>query len=197
MYAICMPYRMLTIFPSGVNKIPTRSASGWPGVLRPPCGSDALAIRELVAETGVLDLNSTYAYLLLATDFAQTSIVADVDGRLQGFITGYQPPPRPDVLFVWQVAVAGSAQRGGLAAAMLDNLVARVRAAREGGPLTVEATVSPGNSSSRAFFGDFAWRHGVPITEHAHFTAGQLDPDEAHEDEPLLRIGPITASLPV
>lgn len=159
--------------------------------LRPPRGSDAVAIRDLVAETGVLDLNSTYAYLLLSTDFAQTSIVADVDGRLQGFITGYRPPPRPDVLFVWQVAVAPSAQRGGLAAAMLDALVDRVRAEGNGARLTVEATVSPGNASSRAFFGAFARRRGVALTEHAHFTADQLDPGGAHEEEPLLRIGPI------
>ncbi|CAM3364936.1 diaminobutyrate acetyltransferase [Mycobacterium frederiksbergense] len=164
----------------------------WAAALRPPRGSDALAIRELVAETGVLDLNSTYAYLLLSTDFADTSIVADVDGRLQGFITGYQPPSRPDVLFVWQVAVASTAQRGGLAGAMLDALVHRVRS-EGGGPITVEATVSPGNARSRAFFGAFARRHGVPLSEHAHFTADQLDPDGAHEDEPLLRIGPIGA----
>src|SRR6187431_2111779 len=102
--------------------------------LRPPRGTDAIGIRDLVAETGVLDLNSTYAYLLLSTDFAETSIVADVDGRLQGFITGYRPPQRPDVLFVWQVAVAPSAQRGGLAAAMLDAVVDRVRAGGDGAP---------------------------------------------------------------
>jgi len=164
--------------------------------LRRPRGSDALAIRELVAETGVLDQNSTYAYLLLSTDFAQTSIVADVAGDLQGFITAYRPPTRPDVLFVWQVAVAQTAQRGGLAAAMLDALVDRVRTEGNGGPLTVEATVSPGNARSRAFFGAFARRHGVPLSEHAHFTADQLDPDGAHEDEPLLRIGPIGTPTP-
>lgn len=144
----------------------------------------------------MLDLNSSYAYLLLCTDFAATSIVADVAGELQGFITGYQPPPRPDVLFVWQVAVAAKAQRSGLAAAMLDTLVDRVRAERGGGPLTVEATVAPGNAESRAFFGAFARRHGVPMTEHAHFTADQLDPEQAHEDEPLLRIGPIAGTPP-
>lgn len=178
---------------NGVQTAPEirTGAHNWATALRPPRGSDAVAIRDLVAETAVLDLNSTYAYLLLSTDFAQTSIVADVDGRLQGFITGYRPPPRPGVLFVWQVAVAPSAQRGGLAAAMLDALVDRVRAGGDGAPLTVEATVSPGNASSRAFFGAFARRHGVALTEHGHFTADQLDPDGAHEDEPLLRIGPI------
>ncbi len=160
-------------------------------MLRRPRGSDAIAIRDLVAETGVLDLNSTYAYLLLATDFADTSVVAESDGDLRGFITGFQPPTRPDVLFVWQVAVAPGAQRGGLAAAMLDSLVEHVRTQRGQAPVTVEATVSPGNASSRAFFGAFARRHGVALSEHPHFTAAQLDPDQAHEDEPLLRIGPI------
>lgn len=167
--------------------------SGWAKALRPPRGSDAIPIRDLVAGTGALDLNSTYAYLLLATDFAATSIVTEVDGELQGFIAGYHPPPRPDVLFVWQVAVATTAQRGGLAGAMLDTLVRRVRSKNDGRPITVEATVSPGNERSRAFFGAFARRHGVPLSETPHFTADQLDPTGAHEDEPLLRIGPIGA----
>lgn len=158
--------------------------------LRPPQGDDAIGIRDLAAATGVLDLNSTYAYLLLATDFSSTSIVAESDGDLQGFITGYHPPPRPDVLFVWQVAVAPSAQGTGLASTMIDSLVERVRAER-GGPITVEATVSPGNTASRAFFGAFARRHGVPLIERPHFDSELLDAEGAHEDEPILRIGPI------
>lgn len=163
--------------------------------LRPPQGSDAIGIRDLAEATGVLDLNSTYAYLLLATDFAETSIVAECDGDLRGFITGYHPPPRPDVLFVWQVAVAPSAQGSGLASAMLDGLVHRVRTERRGHPITVEATVAPGNTASRAFFGAFARRYGVPLTEHPHFGCDLLDPDGGHEDEPILRIGPIATPI--
>lgn len=163
--------------------------------LRPPRGADAIAIRSIAAATGVLDLNSTYAYLLLATDFAASSIVAENAGELTGFITGYHPPRRPDVLFVWQVAVAPHAQGSGLASAMLDALVQRVRCERRGHPITVEATVAPGNAASRAFFGAFAHRHGVALTEHAHFAAELLDADGAHEDEPMLRIGPLAAPL--
>ncbi|MFN3002444.1 diaminobutyrate acetyltransferase [Mycolicibacterium wolinskyi] len=163
--------------------------------LRLPQGSDAIGIRELAAATGVLDLNSTYAYLLLATDFAATSIVAESGGELRGFITGYHPPPRPDVLFVWQVAVAPSAQGSGLASTMLDGLVHRVRTQRRGHPITVEATVSPGNTASRAFFGAFARRHGVPLVEHPHFESDLLDAEGGHEDEPILRIGPIATPL--
>jgi len=152
-------------------------------------------MHRLVAETTVLDLNSTYAYLLMATDFADTSIVADRDGRLCGLITGYHPPTRPEVLFVWQVAVAGSDRGTGLAATMLDALTRQVGKDRHGHPVTVEATVTPSNSASRAFFAAFARRHGVPMTEHPRFVAEHLDADQAHEDEPVLRIGPITAPL--
>ena len=152
-------------------------------------------MHRLVAETEVLDLNSTYAYLLLATDFADTSVVAERDGELCGLITGYHPPSRPEVLFVWQVAVAESARGSGLAGALLDTLTRRVREDRHGHPVTVEATVAPSNSASRALFGAFARRHGVPISEHPRFLAAHLDVDQSHEDEPILRIGPITATL--
>ncbi|ORA35694.1 diaminobutyrate acetyltransferase [Mycobacterium aquaticum] len=177
---------------------PGRDASGPDArseLLRRPCADDAMAIRDLAAQTQVLDLNSTYAYLLLATDFAATSIVAERDGDLRGFITGYHPPPRPDVLFVWQVAVAPSEQGSGLASAMIDALVHRVRADRHGHPVTVEATVSPDNSASRAFFGAFARRNGVALVEEPYFGGELLSADLSHEDEPILRIGPIAAPL--
>ncbi|WP_238889025.1 diaminobutyrate acetyltransferase [Mycobacterium sp. IDR2000157661] len=152
-------------------------------------------MRQLAEATEVLDVNSTYAYLLWATDFAGTSIVADDDGELCGFITGYHPPTRPEVLFVWQVAVGPAAQGRGVAAAMLDGLVARVRSDRRGHPVTVEATVTPSNRQSRRFFTSFAERHGVPLTEHPRFGAELLDPDSNHEDEPVLRIGPVVNPL--
>ena len=181
-----------------VESGPTASGTSAPSVfLRPPRAADAIGIRALAAATGVLDLNSTYAYLLLATDFAATSIVAERDGVVVGFITGYHPPPRPDVLFVWQVAVDPSTQGSGVAGAMIDALVHRVRTARNGHPVTVEATVSPGNSASRAFFGSFARRHGVPLAERPYFGAELLASESGgHEDEPLLRIGPLVAPLP-
>jgi L-2,4-diaminobutyric acid acetyltransferase len=163
--------------------------------LRRPSGTDAIAMRRLVAETDVLDVNSTYAYLLLATDFADTTIVADRGGDLCGLITAYHPPTRPEVLFVWQVAVAHTARGTGLAGTMLDTLVHRVRKERHGHPVTVETTVSPGNAASRALFGAFARRHRVPLIEQPYISAAHLDADEAHDDEPLLRIGPLTTTL--
>ncbi|MFA7509229.1 MAG: diaminobutyrate acetyltransferase [Mycolicibacterium vanbaalenii] len=170
-------------------------SNSWARFLRRPSDRDAIAMHRLVADTRVLDVNSTYTYLLMATDFADTTIVADRDGELCGLITAYHPPVRPEVLFVWQVAVAESARGTGLAGVMLDTLVDRVRRDRHGHPVTVEATVSPDNTASRAFFGAFAKRHGVLLVEQPHFTSAQLDSDGNHEDEPLLRIGPIATPM--
>lgn len=163
--------------------------------LRRPTAADALGVHRLVADSGVLDLNSTYAYLLLSTDFADTSIVGERNGRVCGFVGGYHPPQRPDVLFVWQVVVAATERGTGLGGAMLDALVHRVRSERNGHPITVEATVAPSNASSRALFGGLARRHGVPMSEHERFVAAELDLNGDHEDEPVLRIGPIAAPL--
>lgn len=172
---------------------PAVQPNSWQQFLRRPTDADAVDMHRLVADSKVLDLNSTYAYLLMATDFADTCIVADRDARLCGLITGYHPPTRPEVLFVWQVAVARSVRGTGLAGAMLDTLTRRVREDRHGHPITVEATVAPSNSASRAMFAAFARRHGVPMTEHRRFLAAHLDATEVHEDEPILRIGPIVA----
>ncbi|BBZ03052.1 diaminobutyrate acetyltransferase [Mycolicibacterium chitae] len=170
-------------------------ARPWDGVLRRPEGRDALDMHRLVVESKVLDENSTYAYLLMATEFADSSIVADRDGELHGFVMGYHPPSRPEALFVWQVVVAAAARGSGLGGTMLDTLVERVRRDRHGHPLTLEATVAPSNSASRALFGGFARRHGVPVVELPWYGAELLDADLAHEEEPLLRIGPVTAEL--
>lgn len=161
--------------------------------LRAPRGKDAIAMRDIAAATGVLDVNSTYAYLLLATDFAASSIVAENASGICGFITGYLPPRRPDVLFIWQVAVAPPVQGLGLASVMLDGLVSRVLSQRCGRSITVEATVAPSNAPSRKLFSGFARRHDVALTESAHFAAELLDAGGGHEDEPLLRIGPFVA----
>jgi diaminobutyrate acetyltransferase len=82
--------------------------------LRSPTVDDGAAIWQLVRETGVLDENSAYAYLLLCRDFARTSLVAERDSQLAGFVTAYRPPQRLQMLFVWQISVSQSARRQGL-----------------------------------------------------------------------------------
>jgi L-2,4-diaminobutyric acid acetyltransferase len=146
----------------------------------------------LVRDSGVLDLNSPYAYLLLCSDFAQTSVVAEAAGQLVGFVGGYRPPPRPDSIFVWQIVTAREAQRHGLASQLLEALLSQRACA---GVRFLEATVTPSNRPSRAFFERFARRLGVPFEEQNAF-ASELFPGADHEEEIRVRIGPLAHLIP-
>jgi L-2,4-diaminobutyric acid acetyltransferase len=124
--------------------------------------------------------------LLLCSDFAEAGIIAAREDEVLGFVVGYRPPPRPETLFVWQVAVAEAHRGEGLAGRMLDAVLARHLAA---GGRYVEATVTPSNRASSALFTGFAHRHEAPLLETPAF-ARELFPDGDHEDETRLRMGP-------
>ncbi|MFH8803083.1 diaminobutyrate acetyltransferase [Streptomyces sp. NPDC017936] len=157
-----------------------------------PSVADGAALWRIAKESGKLDLNSSYSYLLWCRDFAGTSAVARAeDGEPVGFVTGYVRPEAPHVLLVWQVAVDPAYRGRGLAAALLDGLTARLAAER---PLTtVETTVTPGNTASERLFTSYAARHGADVTREVLFDAG-LFPDGPHETEVLYRIGPLTSA---
>ncbi|NEA41707.1 diaminobutyrate acetyltransferase [Streptomyces sp. SID11385] len=157
-----------------------------------PRVQDGAALWRLARDSGKLDLNSSYSYLLWCRDFAATSVVArDAAGDPVGFVTGYIRPERPGVLVVWQVAVAAAQQGRGLAAALLDGLVARVAARTELHGL--ETTITPGNVPSERLFTSFAARHGAGLEREVLFDAELFPADDeaGHEPEVLYRIGPL------
>jgi L-2,4-diaminobutyric acid acetyltransferase len=158
-------------------------------VLDAPRVDDGAAIWRIARDSQVLDLNSSYSYLLWCRDFAATSVVArGRDDEPVGFVTGYLRPESPETLVVWQVAV-DHAQRGrGLAATLLDGLTARVAAAF--GVRHVETTITPDNVASNRLFTSYAERHGAPVDREVLFDAG-LFPDNGHKPEVLYRIGPL------
>lgn len=160
--------------------------------LRSPSVSDGAHIWELVAEAGTLERNTAYAYLLLASHFSGTSVVAEENGRLLGFVAAYRPPSRPEALFVWQVGVHPDARGMGLAGRMLDWLF---ESPGSHGARWLEATVTPDNQPSNRLFQSFARRHDVPFEqidwfESEHFPGGD------HAPELLYRIGPVRADAP-
>lgn len=144
-------------------------------------------IRRLVSACPPLDLNSTYAYLLLCEHFADTCVRAEAGGETVGFVSAYRPPRQPDVLFVWQVAVAVPMRGRKLAARMLRELLRRntVRGCRH-----LETTVSPSNQPSRRMFHALARDLGAPLAERVLFREQDFG-REGHEQETLIRIGPI------
>ncbi|MFF3505126.1 diaminobutyrate acetyltransferase [Streptomyces sp. NPDC003247] len=157
-----------------------------------PSVADGAALWRIAKESGKLDLNSSYSYLLWCRDFAATSAVARAeDGRPVGFVTGYVRPEAPQTLLVWQVAVDAAYRGRGLAAALLDGLTARITAERP--VTTVETTITPGNTASERLFTSFAARHGADVTREALFGSA-LFPDGPHDPEVLYRIGPLTSA---
>ncbi len=159
--------------------------------LRHPVPEDGESIWRLVSDSGKLDLNSTYHYVLWCRDFASTSLIAERNGEIVGFVTAYLPPEKADTLFVWQVGVAPSARGEGVAGRLLDALLEceTVKPVRY-----IEATITPSNRASRALFASLARRLNAPhrILNDEGF-AGDLFPEEDHEGEQLHRIGPSPA----
>ena len=155
--------------------------------LRRPEIEDGPTLWSLARAAGGLDVNSPYAYLVLCRSFAETCVVAEADGRKIGFLSAFPPPEAPDTVFVWQVAVAPSYRRRGVAKAMLRALLERPSCAET---RYVEATVTPDNRASQCLFQGLAAERGTACTVGEGFPR-RLFPGAAHEPELLLRVGPI------
>ena len=165
-----------------------QTAGDSPGLqIRPPSLADGAAMWRLARDSGTLDLNTSYAYLLLARDFAATSRLAVRDGEGAGFVLGYLRPAAPETLFVWQIAVDSSQRGKQVAGRMLDALLEDLPQVRR-----LETTITEDNTASQRLFASFARRHGASeeITElitEEHF------PDAGHGAELLHTISPLHA----
>ncbi|MDF0590642.1 diaminobutyrate acetyltransferase [Candidatus Methanocrinis natronophilus] len=162
--------------------------------LRKPEVEDGAGISALVDSSKPLDPNSTYCYLLLCRDFAETCVVAEdmagvgmADeagrtggrGEIVGFLSGYRPPDRGDVLFVWQVAVDADTRNGGLAKRMLHEVLKRpsVRGCR-----FLETTISPSNEPSKRLFTSLARELQARCEVSACFSESHFGSSDGGED---------------
>ena len=173
---------------TGLTVASAGRTAGSPLHCREPVAADAVAICALVGRCGVLDPNSTYCYLLLATHFAATCAVAVRAGRIVGFVSGYLVPARPSTLFIWQVAVDPAVRGQGVALRLLAAILDRpaCRAVRH-----LEATVTPSNAASWALFRALARDRRARIERRRHISSADLG--GTHEPEDLVRIGPFEA----
>lgn len=165
-----------------------RSAEGAEPLLRRPLSEDGAAVHELVGRCPPLDENSIYCNLLQASHFADTSVAAELDGALVGFVSGYRVPDRPDTLFVWQVAVAAEARGLGLAGRMIREILGRPASA---GVRFLETTITPDNRASWALFHGLARKLDAGCSESVLFDRERHFRGR-HDSETLLRIGPFT-----
>ena len=158
--------------------------------LRTPNAEDGSEIWKLIRDCGPLDDNSMYCNLLQCDHFADTCVVAELDGELAGWISAYILPSEPDTLFVWQVAVAESARGQGVAKKMLADIVSRECCADV---TRLKTTITKDNDASWALFRAFADRMDAPLDYEAHFRRDDHF-DGAHATEYMLTIGEFGAA---
>lgn len=152
---------------------------------------DAAAIHALIDECKPLDLNSVYCYMLLTAHFSPWCVVAELEGRIVGFLSSYLKPQDPSTLFVWQVAVSPAARSLGVGRGLLEAALAQPAASAVTG---LETTITPSNAASWALFRSFARRHGADCSDETMFSEKDFGPGE-HEEERLLRISPLGAGV--
>lgn len=85
---------------------------------------------------------------LFFEDFAETSLVAERDGEIVGFLVGYDSPGRQAISHVHFVGVAPAWRGEGLGARLYERFIDE---ARDRGRRRVVAVTSPSNVSSRRF----------------------------------------------
>lgn len=138
-----------------------------PIVFRKPDDADGPAIWELIRACKPLDENSLYCNLIQCDHFRDTCVVAEMDGRVVGWISGYIKPGDPDTVFVWQVAVSEAARGRGLGQRMLTALLKRDACEDV---TRLQTTITADNAASWGLFTRFADRMGGELDSEAHYT---------------------------
>lgn len=154
---------------------------------RKPTKADGAAVWQLVHDVGVLDSNSSYLYLFLCHEFADTCIVAHEEETLVGMVVGLVLPTKPDTYFLWQVGVMSQARGKGLAGAMTKRILKRAELAHL---RYLETTVTPSNTASRRFFEKLAANLSTELVISEGYPSRVFPAKNHHESEDLLRIGP-------
>lgn len=154
---------------------------------RHPLKSDGKAVAELIASCPPLDTNSLYCTLVQCAHFSRSCMLAERDGDVIGWVSGYRLPDDPQTLFVWQVAVSPAARGEGLGKALIDALLlaARAKSVRR-----LQATITESNRASWALFGAIARERGASFT-HEEWLARGRELSSESESERLVTISPV------
>jgi L-2,4-diaminobutyric acid acetyltransferase len=139
----------------------------------------------LVANRPYVGLNSRYTYFLLARDFSDTCVVAEHDGKIIAFSSGYVPSSRADTFFNWETVVHRDYRGYNLQKRMLLHQIKITNAK------FFEGTVNPSNEVSRRNFCELAELLNTKCEKKMLFKEEDFEND-GHEPEVLYRIGPIS-----
>jgi L-2,4-diaminobutyric acid acetyltransferase len=137
-----------------------------PVTFRAPTSEDGADVWDLIRKSGPLDENSMYCNLVQCEHFADTCVIAELDGVIVGWISAFIPPDDPHTLFVWQVAVGESARGRGVAKKMLNELFARPVCADVTG---LKTTITAENEASWSLFNSFAENMDAELDHEPHY----------------------------
>ena len=138
----------------------------------------------LVENRPYVGLNSRYTYFLLARDFSNTCVVAEHNGKIIGFSSGYVSPSRSDTFFNWETVVHKEYRGNNLQKQML------LQQLRNSKVKYFEGTVNPSNKVSENNFVELAKLLNAEFVKKVLFNEEDFEND-GHETEILCRIGPI------
>ena len=148
---------------------------------------DGAMIHHLICSCPPLDTNSVYAYFLLTNHHHKTCFVAEEQDEIIGAVTAYRLPEDPQILFIWQIAVAEKARGKGLASQLLSQLLQECDDIH-----TIHTTISPSNEASLASFRRLAQKLNAEFTTQTFLKENECGP--GHEAEDLIIITPIKQS---
>ncbi|WP_408034003.1 diaminobutyrate acetyltransferase [Teredinibacter purpureus] len=158
--------------------------------LRMPVLEDGMPVYQLVQRCPPLDTNSSYCNVLQCGHFANTSVAAELDGELMGFVSGYIIAERPDTLFIWQVAVDDRTRGLGLASQMLSHILNRPCCSTV---RYLETTITEDNQPSWRLFERLA-KQLETLIQPSPWLDKQIHFKGQHESESLVRIGPFNCA---
>lgn len=159
---------------------------------RKPTVTDGVRVHALIAGCSPLDSNSMYCNLLQCSHFADTCVLAENEGDIAAFLSAYLKPNDPEVIFIWQIAVAAKYRGLGLASRMLNALMRRSITNQVS---YIETSITPSNQASANLFERFAQKQAATLTKSVLFSKAEHFGGQ-HDDEVLFRIGPLQMQNP-
>lgn len=144
-------------------------------MLRHPTREDAQAMLDVVLATnaenpkGGLDIYALSSYERMAGPFSETSMIAEENGKVVGFITGFLLPGKDDPeLFIWQIGVPPEHQGKGIGPSMQIRLAEQLNVQR------ILTTIEGVNEQSQGAFWKLAGYMGSKLEPTGQVVSGEI-----------------------
>ena len=152
--------------------------------MRTPQGEDADCIVALIGDTPSQAMRRAHGSLVANGFSPETSVVAELDGKLVGWALAYVLPFDPETLFIWTVEVSDVSADTGLDSLMLGHLMRQDACAKV---TRVQTSIPSDDEDSWSLFRRFAnWQRSRMKIQP--FVTQALFPRDRHKNENLVTI---------